>query len=131
MTRINSIRRAFVVAAALAAFPPIARAQDNPQQQAHAERVAIADVASQLGVKVSPQQTDELRLGGSVTGSLTDPKKLAALGIGSMHNGARVTFALIAPDKVRVEADEMEPVEARGAVTLRIDAKGVLSQIPK
>jgi hypothetical protein len=45
-----------------------------------------------------------------------------------MHEGARVTAGRMAPDKIRVEADEMEPVPARGSATLKADAKGVLTK---
>jgi hypothetical protein len=43
-----------------------------------------------------------------------------------MHAGARVIIARVAPDKVRVEADEMEPAPANAAATIKLDAKGVL-----
>ena len=43
-----------------------------------------------------------------------------------MHAGARVTVGRVAPDKIRVEADEMEPVPASTAATLKLDAKGLL-----
>jgi len=37
-----------------------------------------------------------------------------------------VTVARIAPDKLRVEADEMSPAPANAAATLKLDTKGLL-----
>jgi hypothetical protein len=90
--------------------------------------MTISGVAAQLGLKVvQTRDDDEFVIGTSFTGLLTEPDKLARFGI-RMHEGARVTAGRMAPDKIRVEADEMEPVPARGSATLKADAKGVLTK---
>ena len=82
-------------------------------------------LAEQLGAKLQPRDDDELRIGMSFTAVLESPDKLDEFGIKGMHAGARVTVATRSrPDKIRVEVDEMTPVEASGSATLKLDAKG-------
>lgn len=113
---------------AIASSPAGANAQPQPQG---APRVSVKAVAAQLGVRLGPRDDDDLNIGASFTASLDDPEKLAAFGIKGMHQGARVTVFRAGADKVRVEADEMEPVAARGAATLKVDAKGALTAAEK
>jgi hypothetical protein len=127
MTRMLTRSRALAVAACLtiAAAPRLA-AQDSTKQQGAPISVSAKALCDQLGVRLQPKDDDELRLGASVTATLKDPEKLAAFGVKGMHAGARVIIARVAPDKVRVEADEMEPAPANAAATIKLDAKGVL-----
>jgi hypothetical protein len=90
----------------------------------------VATVAEKLGVKTMVNAPRELELGSSVTAMLADPKKLVAYGIKDMHEGARVTITCIGPNRVRVEADEMEPVEQRAVVTLKVSEDGSLTPVP-
>jgi hypothetical protein len=134
MTRMHSRRHAIaMIAVSLAiaggTWRP-ADAQQAPKQQA-APRASVKSIAAQLGVRVQPRDDDDLDLGASFTAQLEDPEKLGAFGIQGMHAGARVTVFRSAPDKVRVEADEMEPKEARGAATIKLDAKGALEPVGK
>jgi hypothetical protein len=113
------------------AAPCIAAQQDPKQQSSAPATVSAKGIAEQLGARLQPRDDDELRIGMSFTAVLDQPDKLAELGVKGMHAGARVTVARIAPDKLRVEVDEMTPVQASGAATLKIDAKGVLTVVPK
>src|SRR5262245_25061601 len=134
MMRILSHPRAVLLAICLTtiAAPRIAAQQDPRQQQGAAPATVSAKaLAEQLGARLQPRDNDELRIGMSFTAVLDQPDKLAELGVKGMHAGARVTVARIAPDKIRVEADEMTPVQASGAATLKIDAKGALTVVPK
>ena len=70
----------------------------------------------------------ELDLGHSITTTLADPKKLTPY-IKGMHEGARVTITCVGPNRLRVEAEEMEPVEQRTAVTLRVGEDGSLTPV--
>jgi hypothetical protein len=92
--------------------------------------VSMKALTDKLGIKPSPNAPDDIEIGRSVTTSLTSPEKIAAYGIKGMHEGARVTITRTAPDRLRVEADEMEPVSARAAVTLRVSADGSMTQVP-
>src|SRR5438105_7674290 len=128
MTRMLSRRRAWAVGACLTilASPRLAAQQDAKQQSVAPTTVSAKSIAEQLGARLQPRDDDELRIGMSFTAVLESPEKLAELGLKGMHAGARVTVARVAPDKVRVEADEMTPVQASAAATLKIDAKGAL-----
>jgi hypothetical protein len=86
-------------------------------------------VADKLGVKTMVNSPRELDLGHSVTTTLAEPKKLVAVGIKGMHEGARVTITCVGPNRVRVEAEEMEPVEQRSTVTLRLGEDGSLTPV--
>lgn len=105
---------------------PLHGQQDPKQQSAAPTMVSAKAIAEQLGAKLQFREDDELRLGMSFTAVLESPDKLAEVGIKGMHAGARVTVVRIAPDKVRVEADEMTPVEASGKATLKLDEKGAV-----
>jgi len=114
----------------LAALPLNAQ-QDPKQQSAAPTTVSAKAIAEQLGAKLQPRDDDELRIGMSFTAVLESPEKLAELGLKGMHAGARVTVARVAPDKIRVEADEMTPVQNSAAAAFKIDAKGALVAPPK
>lgn len=131
MTRMLSRSRTLAIAACLTILAvPALRAQDARQQGVPAF-VSAKALADQLGARLQPRDDDELRLGLSFTAVLETPEKLTALGLKEMHNGARVTFGRVAPDKVRVEVDEMEPVAASTAATFKLDAKGLLVAVAK
>jgi hypothetical protein len=107
-----------------AALATPAVAQNVRQQSSQLTR---GDVAEQLGAKVTSSQNEELGVGSSLTGTLVDPAKLAKFGISGMHEGARVSVMRVAPDKLRIEVDEMEPTPLTKKATLRIDEKGRLA----
>ena len=106
------------------AMPNVTVAQNVKQQSVQLTR---NDVADQLGAKVTSGQTEELPVGSSLTGSLVDPAKLEKLGVSGMHQGARVSVMRIAPDKLRVEVDELEPTPQTKKATLKIDDRGRLA----
>jgi hypothetical protein len=93
--------------------------------------VSMKTLAEKLGIKPSPNAPDDIEIGRSVTTSLTSPEKIAQYGIKGMHEGARVTVTRTAPDRLRIEADEMEPVSSRAAVTVRVGADGSMTQVPE
>jgi hypothetical protein len=62
-------------------------------------------------------------------GTLTDPEKLARLGIAGMHQGARITAMRTAPGKLSVEVDELEPAPVTKKQVLKIDERGQLSSM--
>lgn len=117
-----------LLAATLLALPSAAGAQNAGQggvrQQSRA--LTTGDVISQLGISVADSSA-EFEVGANFTGTLREPAKLELLGIRGLHKGARVSAVRISMEKVRVEADEIEPKPARAAATLRIDAHGTLS----
>lgn len=84
-------------------------------------------VAEQLGAKLTPGNRDDLALGVTLNGTLQDPEKLEKLGISGMQKGARVTAMRVAPQKLVVEVDQLEPTPMTRKVTLRIDERGRLS----
>jgi hypothetical protein len=83
-------------------------------------------VSDKLGLKPNVNAPRELDVGRSVTATLADPKKLEPY-IKGMHEGARVTISCIGLGRVRVEAEEMEPVEQRTTVTLHVGQDGSLT----
>ena len=115
-----------VCIAAIAASPVAARAQ--VQQQA--VDISVKSTIDKLGLKPSGNLPDEFELGRSITVSLADPAKAAKYGVVGMHEGARVTVTRVAPDRIRVEADEMEPVPNKSAVTLKVGADGAMTKAP-
>jgi hypothetical protein len=127
MIRMLSRTRALAIAACLTviAAPGLA-AQDNARQQGAPVSVSAKALCDQLGARLQPRDDDELRLGASVTATLKDPAKLESFGLKGMHEGARVIIARIAPDKVRVEADEMDPKPTSTGATLKLDASGAI-----
>ena len=113
-----------LVAALALATPNVIVAQNVRQQSSQVTR---GDVADQLGAKVTSSQNEELAVGSSLTGTLVDPAKLTKFGISGMHEGARVSVMRVAPDKLRVEVDELEPAPQTKKATLKIDDKGRLA----
>lgn len=115
-----------VVACAVAiGMPRVGTAQSGLGEPS----VEVGAVLKKLGTK--PATTNypaELELGRTITASLVSPDKLAEHGIKGMHEGARVTVTRVAPDRIRVEADELEPVAAKGVVTLRVGIDGSLTE---
>ncbi len=99
-------------------------------QRSDVAPVRLDVVAEKLGVKLVPSAPRELELGSSATATLATPSRLEPFGITNMHEGARVTITCVAPDRLRVEADEMEPVAQRAVVTLRINPDGSLDVVP-
>ena len=87
-------------------------------------------VAEKLGVTLMPNAPTEVELGRSITATLADPRKLVPLGIKGMHEGARVSITCIVPNRLRVEADEIEPVAQRAAVTVNVGPDGSLTPAP-
>lgn len=123
---------AALVAASLVA-PSLASAQDSatvtPTASAAQPTRAVATdkVAEQLGAKLANAQPEDLVIGASATGILSDPARLAALGLRDAKPGARVTIMRSARDRVRVEVDEFEPVVRTRRLALHLDADGRLS----
>jgi hypothetical protein len=117
------------IAFALLSSPAPAAAQDSGQVRQQSRQTMTEGIAAQLGAKLSPNQPEELPVGVSMTASLTDPAKVAALGATGLHAGARVTVMRIGPEKVRVEIDEMDPVPLTKKLTLRIDSQGKLTPL--
>jgi hypothetical protein len=115
------------VCIAAVASPVAARAQS---QQGTAD-ISVKPTVDKLGLKASGNLPDGLEIGRSFTASLADPTKIAKYGIVGMHEGARVTVTRVAPDRIRVEADEMEPLPNKSAVTLKIAADGSMTQAPE
>jgi hypothetical protein len=89
--------------------------------------VQMRSVAEQLGTKLNPEQREELALGVTLNGTLQEPEKLEKFGITGVHKGARVTAMRVAPQKVVVEVDEIEPTPLTRKAMLRITEQGRLS----
>jgi hypothetical protein len=123
-TRRTTRLLALAVTCAALAMPSVTVGQNVRQQSSQVTR---SDVAEQLGAKVTQNQNEELGIGSSLTGSLVDPAKLVKLGISGMHEGARVSVMRVAPDKLRVEVDELEPTPQTKKATLKIDDRGRLT----
>ena len=130
MTRVRILGVALALLTVSVAFAPAPPAAAHQTRRAEDPILTVVGVAKQLGITVQQREGEEFTLGTSFTGLLAEPQKLATFGM-QMHEGARVTAARMAPDKIRVEADEMEPVPARAAATLKVDSKGILSVVPK
>ena len=124
--------RGFMFLAALAlATPSLPRTSPAQVAQQGEAVVTVKSLTEALGVKPATSAAPErLELGATVTFMLTDPAKIAKYTIRGLHEGARVTVTRIAPDRVRVEADEMEPLPVSGKVTLRINADRTLTVVP-
>lgn len=91
--------------------------------------VTIGQIATQLGVKVPSRAEEDFTLGTSFTGSLEDTLKFEEY-ITGMHVGARVTVARIAPDRVYIEADEIDPPQKK-SLRVRMNPDGTLVKPPK
>ena len=92
--------------------------------------VATDRIAEQLGAKLANAQPADLVIGASATGILSDPARLAALGLRDAKAGARVTIMRSARDRVRVEVDEFEPVARTRRLALHLDGEGRLTVAP-
>ena len=123
---------AILVAASMSA-PASARAQDGASDATPvvaaqpARTISTQRIADQLGSKLANGQPVELTIGASATGILSDPARLAALGLRDATAGARVTMMRNARDRVRIEVDEFEPVARTRRLMLHLDADGRLS----
>ncbi|HET9004864.1 MAG TPA: hypothetical protein VFN39_12750 [Gemmatimonadaceae bacterium] len=125
------------IAAALAASslasPSLAAAQDSAAAPATVaavqpvRAVATDKVAAQLGAKLANAQPADLVIGASATAILSDPARLAALGLRDAKAGSRVTIMRSARDRVRVEVDEFEPVVRTRRLALHLDPDGRVS----
>ena len=109
------------------ATPHATVAQGTQNVRLQSAQLTRSDVAEQLGAKITTNPSEELGVGSSVTASLVDPAKLVKFGITGMHEGARVSVMRVAPDKLRVEVDELEPTPQTKKATLKIDDKGHLT----
>jgi len=90
--------------------------------------VPLGNVADKLGVKTMVNAPRELDLGHSVTTMLADPKKLTPYNRGTPE-GARGRITCVGPNRLRVEAEEMEPVEQLSAITLHVGEDGSLTPV--
>ena len=136
MTRVHSsssrgtVVGAIVTCVLMGFAAPKAAGQAPAKQPEREITFSVAKLTTQLGLKVQPRESDDIALGASFTALLTDPDKLARVGIRGLHEGARVTVSRVGPDRIRVDADELEPVPVRGLATLRADEKGELTPVP-
>jgi hypothetical protein len=129
MLRLPPLRRTRAllgISLAFALVPANAPSAQQSTTQQNEIRLTNERVAKQLGTRVQDRPDGTLSLGSSFTGMLEEPEKLEAFGIRGMHKGARVVVMRVAPDRIRVEADELEPTEVRGAATIRVDPTGDL-----
>jgi hypothetical protein len=134
MSSTTSIARTIGLAVAcatlLTTIPTSTRAQGaRPEVKQQSMQVTAQGIAEQLGAKISPRESEEMQVGASLTGALKDPTKLAAFGITGMHADARVTAFRSAPDRLRVEVDELEPELRTQKATLKIDERGRLTVV--
>ena len=120
-------RKILLSACALSAMLPALGAA----QRQDVAPVRVDALAEKLGVKGMPSGARELDLGQSATTVLAEPGKLEPYGIKGMHEGARVTITCVGPSRLRIEADEMEPVPRSITVTLRVQDDGSLAQVPE
>ena len=126
----TAIAAVALIGGSLLARPEGASAQTPaPEVTQQSMHITLRGVGEQLGAKLNPAQGDELFVGGMLHGTLTDPEKLARLGITGMHPGARVTAMRTAPGKLNVEVDELEPVPVTKKLVLKIDERGQLSSL--
>ena len=114
-------KRLLVAWAAMAIVPALVAAQG-----VGAPTIPVGSVSAKLGVKTTQSAPIELEPGHSVTTTLSDPKKLDPY-IKGMHEGARVTISCVGPGRIRVEAEEMEPVEQHTTVTLHVADDGAIT----
>jgi hypothetical protein len=117
-------RRVVSIACALSAMLPVLGLA-----QLTGAAVRVGEVAEKLGVKGMPNGARELEPGQSATMMLEKPGKLEPYGIKGMHEGARVTITCVGPNRVRVEADEMDPTPRSTVVTLKVQDDGSLVQV--
>ena len=125
-----NVKRIATLAAAVTALLLVCAAFARPPRAVASVQPTISGLALQLGVKLSPRQSESFDVGVSFTGLLEKPEKLAAFGIADMQLGARVVVMRIALDRVLVEADQMEPART-ARVKLALDAAGRLTAPPR
>ena len=99
-------------------------------QQPYAEPVHVEAIAEKLGMKLGPSTPREIELGQSATLTLTNPERLAKNGIKGMHEGARVTLTCVGPGRLRIEADELQPVAKNAVLTVKLVEDGSMTPIP-
>jgi hypothetical protein len=133
MTLSTPSRGAALLVLGLALLVPLpqradAQAAARPRVVIGPNRVDVARLAERLGIAPQPDSPEELDIGTSVTCRLAKPSRLAAFGISGVREGARVTIVRSAPDRIRIEADEIEPMRTESAV-VRLDANG--APVPK
>jgi len=121
MARTKMLLGACILAFSLTGVPVAAQGAADP--------IPIGSIAEKLGVTLIPSSPKELELGHSATTMLAKPTKLVPYGISGMHEGARVTITCVGPNRVRVEADELEPVSHRASVTLQVSNEGELKVV--
>jgi hypothetical protein len=122
------IKLAAVCIGALVCAPHMLRAQSPaPEVTQQAMSLQMRDIARQLGAKLNPDHREELSLGVTLNGTLEEPEKLQKLGITGVHRGARVTAMRIAPQKLVVEVDEIDPEPLTRKAALKVDEQGRLS----
>jgi hypothetical protein len=122
------VRLAAVCIGALVWAPPFLGAQSaTPQVMQQSMSLQMRSVAQQLGAKLNPDHREELSLGVTLNGTLQEPEKLQKFGISGVHKGARVTAMRVAPQKLIVEVDEIEPEPLVRKATLKVDEQGRLS----
>ena len=113
------------------AVPARSIAQSAPGTVTQQSReITSARIAEQLGMKLSPAQSERLDVGTTVNGTLADPARLARFGVTDVHQGARVTVSRVAGDRLRVEIDELDPVPLTRKITFRMDEQGELTVVP-
>ena len=122
------IRLAAVCIGALVWVPRILAAQSGaPEVTQQAMTLQARGVAEQLGTKLNPDHRSEIALGVTLNGTLQDPERLEKFGITGVHKGARVTAMRVAPQKLVVEVDEIEPTPLTRKAMLKVDERGRLS----
>jgi hypothetical protein len=112
--------------AVCAMLPKLTSAQTPTPLPPPADPIPVASVSDKLGLKMNPSAARELDPGHSVTTMLAEPKKLEPF-IKGMHEGARVTISCVGSGRIRVEAEEMEPIEHHTTVTLHVGQDGSLT----
>ena len=130
MGTMMNVKRIATLAAAVTALLLVCAAFARPPRAVASVQPTVSGVALQLGVKLSPRQSEAFDVGVSFTGLLEKPEKLAAFGISDMQLGARVVVVRIALDRVLVEADQMEPART-ARVRLALDVAGRLTAPPR
>ena len=78
-------------------------------------------------MKVAAEYLNEVfEIGVQFTGVLVEPRKLEAVSIRGMHAGARVVAIRVRPNRIYIEADELDP-PARASAHVRLTAEGTLA----
>jgi hypothetical protein len=132
LVRVARLLALLAACAVLVALTPRGAASQDPvkQQGTKVGRPTVTAIVEQLGLQKPLRDDDSLEPGANFTGILKSPEKLSRIGLAGMSIGARVTVVRIAPDKMHVEADQVEPVAARKTVVLKVDESGKLVPMP-